>query len=225
MHQLIDKKNKIIIYLIFFLILSTFNNKTYRNLKDYSISINKIDVMGLSNNNNLKIVNELSNFFYKNIFFIDKEEINRIISTNPIIDRYEIKKIYPQRLNVIIEPTKFIAKIYDNDEVLVGSNGKIITSEKTDKVLPYIDGEFNSKEFLIFKKKIDQSQFDLIDIKLLYLHPSKRWDILTINNILIKLPEKNLLKSLDLAHKIITNDQFNDSNIIDLRIPNRLILE
>ena len=225
MHQLIDKKNKIIIYLIFFLILSTFNNKTYRNLKDYSISINKIDVMGLSNNNNLKIVNELSNFFYKNIFFIDKEEINRIISTNPIIDRYEIKKIYPQRLNVIIEPTKFIAKIYDNDEVLVGSNGKIITSEKTDKVLPYIDGEFNSKEFLIFKKKIDQSQFDFIDLKFLNLHLSKRWDILTINNILIKLPEKNLLKSLDLAHKIITNDQFNDSNIIDLRIPNRLILE
>ena len=74
MHQLIDKKNKVIIYIIFLILLSTVVNKTHEKQNNYPILINKIDVIGLSADNNLRIVNKLDEFFYKNIFFINKKK-------------------------------------------------------------------------------------------------------------------------------------------------------
>ena len=224
MHQSIDKKNKIAIYLIFLFILSTTSNKNMNKPKLFSTMINKINVEGLSNKNNLQIVSNLNNIFYKNIFFINKKSINQIISNNNIIEEYSIQKIYPSKLNIDIKPTKFIAKIYSNNELLVGSNGKLIRSETNDEILPEINGKFNVKEFLKFKKSIDQSKFNFIEFKSIFFHPLNRWDILTTNDILIKLPKDNLLKSLKLAHKIIDDNQFEDKKIIDLRLANYIII-
>jgi len=55
MHQLVDKKNKIIIYLISLLILSTTNGKFVKNKNVYFSTINQINIKGLSNTDNKKI--------------------------------------------------------------------------------------------------------------------------------------------------------------------------
>tara|TARA_B110001452_G_scaffold199229_1_gene169182 strand:+ start:3142 stop:3819 length:678 start_codon:yes stop_codon:yes gene_type:complete len=225
MHQLIDKKNKVIIYIIFLILLSTVVNKTHEKQNNYPILINKIDVIGLSADNNLRIVNKLDEFFYKNIFFINKKKINQIISEHTIIDKYYVKKIYPRKLNIKIEQAKFIAKVSGNSQLLVGSNGKIITNEVSNETLPYIFGEFDSKKFLEFKKNIDRSKFNIKDFKSIFFYPSNRWDVLTIDDILIKLPENNFLESLSLAYKILNDDQFINKKIIDLRIKNHLVIE
>ena len=70
MHQLIDKKNKIIIYLLLLFILSTTNKKFEENQNNYFSTINKINIEGLSNADNSKIFNELKNLFYKNILLV-----------------------------------------------------------------------------------------------------------------------------------------------------------
>ena len=67
MHQLIDKKNKIIMYLLLLLILSTTSGKFEENQNNYSSVINQINIKGLSGAENSKILNELNNLFYKNI--------------------------------------------------------------------------------------------------------------------------------------------------------------
>ena len=225
MHQLIDKKNRIVIYLLLLILLSTISVKNTKNQKNYSAIINDINIVGLSDANNLIILNKLDNFFYQYIFFIRKEEIDKIISQHNIVEEYTIKKIYPSKLYINIKPTKFIARIWGNDQLLVGSNGKLIISKTTDERLPYILGEFSSKEFLGFKKDIVNSRFNFTDFKSITFYPSRRWDILTVNDILIKLPKNDLLKSLNISHKIITNDKYRDSKLIDLRIPNQLIIK
>ena len=225
MHQLIGKKNKIIIYLLFLFILSTTSGKFKENQNRYSFNINQINIEGLSSTNKSKIHNELSNIFYKNILLVDKDEIQKIISKYNIIEEYNIKKIYPSTININIRPTKFVAKLSNNDQLLVGSNGKIIEEKKNDEILPYIFGEFNSKEFLIIKKSIDRSKFIFTEFKTLYFFPSSRWDILTYEDILIKLPPDNVPKSLDLAYKIINNINFKNINLIDLRVNNHLIIK
>ena len=63
MHQLIDKKNKIIIYLLLLFILSTTSGKFVENQNSYSFTINQINIEGLSNANNSKILNQLNNLF------------------------------------------------------------------------------------------------------------------------------------------------------------------
>ena len=60
---------------------------------------------------------------------------------------------------------------------------------------------------------------------MLYFFSSNRWDILTNDDILIKLPQGNISKSLNLAYKIIGSNDFKNKNIIDLRIDNHLIVK
>tara|TARA_B110000037_G_C16977887_1_gene447786 strand:+ start:74 stop:748 length:675 start_codon:yes stop_codon:yes gene_type:complete len=222
MHQLIDKKKKIIIYLLFLLILSTTSGKFIKDQKNYSSKINQINIEGLSKIDNSKIYNELHDIFYKNILFIRTEDIQKILRKYNIIDEYHVKKIYPSTINISIKPTKFIARLSGNNQ-LVGANGKLVEDKENREILPYIFGEFNSKEFLNLKKNISQSKFIFTKFKMLYFFPSSRWDILTYDDILIKLPQNNMSKSLNLAYKVITNKDFKNQNLIDLRINNHLI--
>ena len=224
MHQLIDKKNKIIIYLLFLFILSTTSGKFIVNQNSYSYKIKQISIKGLSNKDNLKIYNELKGLFYQNILLISREDFQKVISKYNIIDEYSIKKIYPSTINIDIKPTKLIARLSTND-YLVGANGKLIERKENSEILPYIFGEFNSKNFLDLKKKIKSSKFTFIKLKTLYFFPSNRWDILTNDNVLIKLPQGNISKSLNLAYKIINNNDFKDKKIIDLRVKNNLIIK
>jgi len=224
MRQLTDKRNKIIIYLLLLLILSTTDGKFIENQGSYFSTINQINIEGLSNSNNSKIANELNYLSYKSILLVGKEEIQRVISNYNIIEEYSIKKIYPSTLNINIKPTKFVARLSNNDQ-LVGANGKLIDDKENNEILPYIFGEFSSEDFLIFKKNVTQSKFIFTKFKTLYFFPSKRWDILTNDNILIKLPQDNLFELLNLAYNIMGSNDFRNKILIDLRMNNHLIIE
>ena len=224
MHQSTGKKNKIIVYLILLFILSTTNGKFAGSQNNYSSIDYKINIEGLSNIQNLKISNELSNLFYKDIFFMDKKEINNIMNKYNLIEEYSIKRIYPSTINVKIKPTKYLARTSNDNKLLVGANGKLIKNEENNEILPYIFGEFNSTDFLDLKKNIEQSKFTFKELKTLYFFQSNRWDILTNNDILIKLPLNNSLELLNLAYKIINNDKI-EKKIIDLRVKNHLIIK
>jgi cell division protein FtsQ len=223
MHQLTSKKNKIIIYLLFLFILSTTSLKLINDQSTLSSSVSKINIIGLSERKNLEILNNLNNFLYKSIFIIHKDEIKKILEKHNIIQEFSIKKIYPSTLNIEIKPTKFIARVSNNGQYLVGANGKLIEDKNNNELLPYIFGEFNSQQFLSFKQNIERSIFSFSNLKTLYFFPSGRWDILTNNDILIKLPKERMVASLNLSKKLIDNDNFKDNKFIDLRVKNHLV--
>jgi cell division protein FtsQ len=227
MHQLTDKKNIILTYAIFLLLLSTISNKSLEIKKDYNISINEINVSGLSKNYNLLIEDNLNQLLFKNIFFIDEDNIRKIMSKYNLIESYSIKKIYPKRIDIQIKQTKFIAKISGTNIFIIGSNGKIIRNEdqKINKLLPLFVGKLNSEKFLEFKQFIETSSFKVTDFKSIVYHPSDRWDVLTIKNVLIKLPKKNLNIALETAYNIHKDIRFKDNTVIDLRIAKHIIIE
>ena len=223
MHQSTGKKNKIITYLLFLFILSTTSAKFINDQKKLSSSISKINITGLSERKNLEILNNLNNLLHKSIFVINEDEIRKILEKHNIIQEFNIKKIYPSTLNIEIKPTKFIARVSNNSQYLVGANGKLIEDKSNNELLPYIFGEFNSLDFLSFKKNIEKSMFSYSNLKELSFFPSGRWDILTDKDILIKLPQEHIVASLNLSKKLINNDNFKDYKFIDLRIKNHLV--
>ena len=223
MHQSTGKKNKIIIYLLFLFILSTTSAKFINDQKALSSSVSKINITGLSEKKNLEILSNLNNFLNESIFVISKNEIKKILEKNNIIQEFSIKKIYPSTLNIEIKPTKFIARVSNNGQYLVGANGKLIEDKNNNELLPYIFGEFNSLDFLSFKQNIEKSIFSFSNLKTLYFFPSGRWDILTDSDILIKLPQEHIVASLNLSKKLIDNDNFKDNKFIDLRVKNNLV--
>tara|TARA_B100000795_G_scaffold141756_1_gene106149 strand:+ start:434 stop:1111 length:678 start_codon:yes stop_codon:yes gene_type:complete len=225
MLQLIDKKKKILIYLIFLLIFSTTSGKFFQNQKGYLFIIDTIKVQGLSSHENKKIFDQLNNLLFKNILIIRKEEVKEVIEQHNIIEEYSVKKIYPSTIKIDIKPTKFIARVSYDKNLLVGANGKLIKKKINGEILPFIFGEFNSKEFLILTKIVESSKFNFAEFKTLYFFPSHRWDILTNEGILIKLPNTNFSSSLNLAHKVISNDFFKEKKLIDLRADRHLIVK
>ena len=81
------------------------------------------------------------------------------------------------------------------------------------------------KIFYFLKKNIKRSNFVFTDFKTLYFFPSSRWDILTYDDTLIKLPQDNLFESLNYAYAIINDNNFKNKKLIDLRMKTHLIIK
>jgi cell division protein FtsQ len=199
------------------------NGKFNLNNKEYLSANNKITIQGLSNDDNFDISNRLKSLVNKNVLFISSEEIVDIIDDYNIIEEYSVKRIYPKNIVINITPTRYLARTSNDNKLLVGANGKLIRDAENSENLPFLFGDFKSKSFLNLKKDIEKSKFTFDRFKTLYFFKSNRWDILTSNDILIKLPLENSLVALNLAYKIIENDQVN-KKIIDLRVKDRLII-
>ena len=224
MHQLIGKKKSLILYFFFLVALSTTTSKTLYKTENL-FQIDNINITGIPLYNIEGLNDELYNTIEKNIFFLKKEVLKNSISEFNIVEKYTVKKIYPRELNINIKPTKFIAKISNKDDVLVGSNGKLISNKDFKKKLPSIFGKFNSNKFLELKIHLERSGFNFEDLKSLIYFSSGRWDILTNDNVLIKLPNKKIYESLHLAKKILNDDNFKKNKFIDLRISNQIIVK
>jgi len=226
MLQLIDKKNKFIIYIFLLLFLSTLNNKTINSLNFLNLNIKNILITGLDEKNNLLIKKKINIKNLNNIFFIEKDYLNNILNKNNLIDSFQIKKIYPNSIEIKIIKAELLAITHnDNKLIFIGSNEKFIDHTLNNKSLPYIFGDVSPKNFINFKETVDKSNLKFSDIKEFYFFSSGRWDIKNKDGILFKLPKNDLIKTLNLINKIKKNVNFKDSDVIDLRISNRIILK
>ena len=225
MHQKIDKKNKIYIYIFIFFLLSTFNNLQLVNSNFFTFNVDKIKVSGLSEKNNLYISEEIEKLFLKNIFIIEKDFLFKILEKNNLINSFEIKKIYPNTIEVEIEEAKLLAiTIIEERFFFIGSNGKLIDYNNSKKNLPYVFGKIDVDNFVHFVEVVEQSKFDFNKIKEIYFFPSGRWDIKTKDDKLFKLPIENIEFKLNSINEIYINNKFKNAKIIDLRIKNKIII-
>ena len=203
--------------------IGTLNNK---NLSNLSLSkLIEINVEGLDEKNNLKIKDDLSFLKLKNIFYLDKLAISKIIKSNNLVEDFSVFKYYPSTLEIKIVKTDFLAKIKKNgDNFFLGSNGKLIQGKISNKKVPIIFGNFKNENFFELKKAINATNFEYTDVKKLYFFKSGRWDIETFSGLVIKLPKDHIKNSLELTIKVLKNDSQNIINIIDLRQKNQVII-
>ena len=217
------KSKKLLIYFFLLIIISSTNNISLNNLEFQKVR--NIEVSGLDEIENKLIIDQIKNLNLTNIFFINKAEINNLISSNPLIEKYQIFKSYPSAIKIMVKKTNFIAKINHNNEIFViGSNGKLIPNNFQASDLPYIFGKPEIQEFLQFKKIVDRSKFSFDKIDSLYFFPSKRWDIKLKNNILLKLSNNSTMADLNYAYEFLENNTNEKFTTIDIRIDNQVIL-
>ncbi len=221
MHQ--RKSKKLLIYFFLLILISSTNNISLNNLEFQKVR--NIEVSGLSEKENSLIIEKIKNLNLNNIFFINKKEINNIMNSNPLIEKYQIFKSYPSAIKIMIKKTSFIARInFNNETFVIGSNGKLIPNNFQATNLPYIFGKPQIQEFLIFKQIVDKSKFSFEEIESLFFFPSKRWDIKLKNDILLKLPNHSTIASLDYAYEFLEDNNIGKFTTIDIRIDNQIIL-
>ena len=226
MQQQIGKKRFYLFLLLILLFGTSINNKVFNEKKDLFYNLDSIEVIGLSEKFNLEIEERLNFLKNTNIFFIDDQVLIDQINNYNFIENFNIIKFYPSKILIKLKKTEFLAKtIQNNNYFFIGSNGKFINFEKFDEKvnLPIVYGKFTPTQFLKFNKIIKNIDLDQNSINEIFFYPSGRVDIKTRNNLIIKLPLENVKEAIIIVNKIINNKNYNN-NIIDLRVPNQLIL-
>ena len=217
-----NKQAAIAIFL--FLLLTTFVSK-----KKTIISNFKLKKIEIENNYFLEekdIKKSLAEIYNKNIIFINKKDIESALIKNSLIESFLVKKKYPNTLKLKIFEKKPIA-------ILVNKKKKFYLSDKIEIInfnalknyndLPYVFG--NKKDFKLLYNNLKKINFPINIIKKYTLYESGRWDIITVNDKIIKLPLKNYNQNLKNYMDIKSKVNFKKYFLFDYRIENQLILK
>ena len=216
---------RLFIALVLFLLLSTYSFQDKLNLNS-KFTIKKI----LVENNSIideKILKKKLSFLYEaNIFSINSQDINSKIGEIDFIESFEFKKIYPNNIKIKIYERQPIAifqnkkekKYYTNDDKLIN-----FVELNNYQNLPIVFGDKNN--FKIFYNQLKKINFPIETIKQFNFFESNRWDLITVDNKTIKLPNQNYEKSLKYFLGIKNQKNFEKYEIFDYRINNQLILK
>ena len=221
MHRQIGKKIFIYLFILFF--LGTFNNQKLLDLNQFVLK--NIIIETSDNTKFAELSFEILNQKKLNIFFVNLNNIKKIIEKNNLVEKYSVIKNYPSTLKIKIVKTKFFSRLsIDGKTFNIGTNGKLIEEFSNNNNLPFIFGNPSINDVIEFYTIVKTSKFNFNEFKNLFYYKSGRWDIETIDGIIIKLPNDNLEKKLQEIHTIISNKDFTNQKIIDARIINQLIL-
>ena len=206
------------------LLFTTYSPKFNSN----TISILNIKKILIENNSIIrqeKIKKKLSYLYNKNLFFLEKKDIEKNLINEAFLDSFIIKKIYPNTLKLIIEEKIPVAILHHKKEKFYISNkGSLINFIEIKKYenLPTVFGK--SENFISFYQDLENLNFPVMSIKSFYYFESGRWDLLMQSDKVIKLPEKNYLSSLENFMLFKSNIEFDKYKLFDYRIQNQLIL-
>ena len=217
-------KKRIIIAISLFILFSTTLFKHEIVISKFNIIKIKIDNNSIIKEQDLK--NLLSPLLNKNLIFLQAHEVEKLLIQNSLIESFKVKKKYPNNLEIKVFEKKPIAILFNKKKRFYLSE-KIETYEfqnyKDYKNLPLVFGD--QKKFKIFYNdlKIINFPFDLV--KKYTLYESDRWDLETINKIIIKLPSKNYNEKLKNFINIRDKKSFKKFKVFDYRIEGQLILK
>ena len=217
-------KKRAIIAISLLLLLTTITSQQ-------TIIITKIKLKQINIENNILVAEDelkklLAPIYERNLIFLSYIEIERILMQNSFIESFEIKKIYPNTLKIIIFEKKPIA-------ILVDKKKKYLLSDKIDlidyqilkinKNLPMVVGK--QKDFKILYSNLKNIDFPFDMISKYILFDSGRWDLVTKNKKIIKLPTKRYNRSLKNYVNNNNKRSFKNYKVFDYRIKGQLILK
>ena len=225
------KLYRIILLLIVLIFLSTFNPREFDQISKKEGTLFNIENIEIKNNSLIKkkeIELKLINIYKKNIFFITRSDIEEPLKGTNFLEKIEVKKKYPNAIIVKIFETKPVAILYKNKaKYLLDSSSNLIFFEDNMNFnqLPSVFGEGAKKHFIHFFIQLENNNFPTKDIKKFYFFQIGRWDLELANNKIIKFPHNNIEDAIKKSTELLDRKDFENYNIIDLRIDGKIIVE
>ena len=185
--------------IIFILFVSLFFGIFYW-LNDF-FTIKKIEVIAQTK----LVVNGLENFNHKNFLLVKNEDIvNKIIESNPQLEKVEVEKKFPNILIIRVELSKALTVIkVNNGFFLLSESGKIIKKTKSNTSdLPLIN-YYQKLDYFSFNTGNTLTYKD-ITISLIYLKKALSLGLMVItldingdHMVALKLKDKEVFFSLE----------------------------
>ena len=211
--------------LLVLLILFTTYTPKFDLSKSLSVNIKKIEILNTSILDKDSIKKDLSFLYKKNLFFLDEKKIREKLIDIKFIDSFSIKKIYPNTIKLTIKEKQPIAILQiKKKRFYISSEGELLNFFETKKYenLPTVFG--SEKGFHALYKDLKNINFPIEEIKSFYFFDSGRWDLIMIDEKIIKLPIEEHIFSLENFMVIKNQSSFDRYKIFDYRIKDQLIL-
>ena len=173
------------------------------------------------------IVEELLKSGVKFIRVLDNLKTGKMKNIN-FLEKIEVKKIYPDTIIINVFETKPIGILFKNNTkyILDSSSNLVLFKKKMlNDFFPGIFGEDAEKEFVNFFNLLKDNQFPWKEIKNYYYFQIGRWDLQLFNNQTIKLPPNKTADAIQHAIELLNHKDFDNYNIIDLRISGKIVAE
>tara|TARA_B100000945_G_C20420300_1_gene617599 strand:- start:1679 stop:2353 length:675 start_codon:yes stop_codon:yes gene_type:complete len=223
------KKKKIFFLSLFlFIFLTTFSLNNLDNNNYVIFPIKEIIIEGVKNSNKAEISKRANKFMNKSMILISKNQLNEIISDIKFIGQLKFKKIYPDKVKlIIVENVPIGILMEENKKILLNEGGEVVENFelKEFEQLPLVYGSKSEHYFHIFYKSIENLNFEMVLIKQFNYFGINRWDIYLKDGKLIKLPSNNYEKSVKEFLSIYKKKEFKNFKVFDYRINGQLILK
>jgi len=225
------KLYRIVLLIIVLIFLSTYSPNEFNLIfkkKNTFLKVQKIMIVNnfLIKNNEIK--EKLSGIYNRNIFLIKRRDIEDTLKEINFLKKVEVRKRYPNTIIVKIFETKPVAILYKNKtKYLLDSSSNLIFFEENAHFnqLPGIFGEGAESYFIYFLNQLENNNFPIKSIKKFYFFQIGRWDLQLANNKIIKFPHNNIEDAIKKSIELLDRRDFENYNIIDLRIDDKIIVE
>ena len=225
------KLYKVILLIILFIFLTTFNNTKLNLTEENKISFFKIKNIIIQNNiliKEKKIRENLKKLYNKDIFFINSKNIKNSLQGIDFLSKIHVKKKYPNTILVTIYETIPVAILFKNKtKYILDSESNLIFFDKNLNFdnLPNIFGKQAEENFLYFSKLLNDNNFPNHLVNKFYYFQIGRWDIHLSNGKIIKYPSDEVNSAISKSIKLLNRKDFINYKIIDLRVAGKIIVE
>ena len=220
--------SKSFIWLILLFICLTTYKPNFNLFPSFHLNIEQIIIENNLVIESQEIKKELNYIYGKSLIFFNFNEIEEYLKTINFIDSFIVKKIYPNKIKLIINEKIPIAILQNKrKKYYISNKGKLINFRRLEAYneLPVVFGNGSGSAFYSLYTDLQSLEFPVKIIKSFYFFESGRWDLIMHNGRVIKLPIKDYLFSLENFMSSKNNKNFNKYNIFDYRIKDQLILK
>jgi len=215
---------KFLIGISLLILFTTFVSQT--KYSNYGFKIKEIIIKNNHIIDKKKLLKDLSFLYNENLIFTKNSKIRKKLTQYSFIEGFNLKKKYPDKLEIEVIEKKPIAIIITNGQkYFLGKKIELIDYRDLVKFqdLPLVYGDKES--FKIFYNNLKKINFPINLIKKYSFFETKRWDLEMSDKKIIKLPTNNYRQSLNNFLEIKDNRNFDIYKVFDYRLDNQLILK
>ena len=225
------KLYRIILLLAAFIFLTTYNPNEFNAFPKKKNLFFKIQNIEIINNHLIReneIVERLAHIYEKNILFIERNDVEKPLKSIDFLEKIEVKKTYPNTITIKVYETKPIAILFKkNNKYLLDSSSNLITFSENMLIddFPSVFGEGAEQDFINFYNQLENNNFPNQKIKNFYYFQIGRWDLKLLNDLIIKFPSSKIIEAIQQSVELLTRKDFENYNVIDLRIHGKIVVE
>ena len=220
-----------VLLLTVFIFLSTYNPKNLNSISEKNHILFKIQKIEILNNflvEKSEIEKKLNEIYNKSIFLVKRSDIEQPLKKIDFLEKIEVKKKYPNIIIIKVYETKPIAVLFRKDsKLLLDSSSNLIDLNKKMIIdnLPNIFGDGAENNFINFLNQLEKNNFPIKKVKNYYYFKIGRWDLELYNGQIIKFPPVKIKEAIQQSIELLNHKDFNNYNIIDLRIHGKIVVE